>query len=1696
MRYFKIIGGRLVIALLAAVLACGSVPAHVAWGVEASQDFVSYDEESGRAADSADGVADDESDAKDDAAEVEDSANKQSLTSALSGKAVERSSSQPASAVPLAADESSEPATVAEEEPYSIEATFDGTKLGEGKNTLTDVWTTGSKIVNVKLTRNKSVAVDSSKQYVLCMSVPDTLYFNGVSDASKINGVDQTAMVQNAVPTFNATTNKTVTYNLSPYSGEMRLLLNTTVDNVTIADLGISFNPELLGYMTAGNTTIKDALSIRVVAVDASLELDKFASENATSLVSRKVDSLPIKNGEVVATDRGLRMRLSTDGFNQQSATSGILNVGRGGNIAYVLEAGQKSTQVYKKLTVVLSCPYIWADKDGDGTAEKHYLSFDENDPVLTTNRLSANGSGFDMASKAVYDSEAHTITYTFKNIYLAAWQMIAVTPQFSWPSELGDSVTIPDKGYQIYFEDGTAGRKAWTITEEQTYCGTDTTLLPTSHNGSGSATFVNDGVNLTLKSSAEDVAANGGDPKTSTLGKRVVYKDVTRANGTAGGLGFFDFHNDGVSAAPASRVTFEFNTDGGTGATYYVNRVNIPLDGNTGGTDIKYTLVNGAGNEISGSKHFSNTSSFDLYARDLVSGGGSGTGYYFKKISYTTANFRAGASYHSEVSHGRRNFVVDKCLYFGYVEGDVGDTACAKMTIESLDGSALNTAGDKELESIETTWVGDEDSVYLEVLNNSSTKGLCFGSSYSQSITAGDTSTLSFRPNITNAENQSVSSSGLTDSYTGILNGYHTVRNPIMYVCLPKDVTINGTEQASIVSSGKTAQATSVKQLAECTYEGVDAAWWEVRFEGASFSMSSVRIDLKLSTSLFMSSVNWSFEKAVAFRADGQALKGSSTTTGCSPLINTTERFKQLAGNNSMLQALETALESDPYADGKLGLFYYTYGVPTTLNIARAEAKLDVDTELLMGSNASQSLKVTDPDADIDYAVSVSSADGGHADAFEYYVPIPKTTSAIDTSSFVSQKDFDLQLREAVKITDLSSSNAASPFEVYYTTKSGLDSASVRTLKSNVGDASLGWMSEDEGFTDFANATAVLIMTKPSSQIAKGAKYRFDLSLGYDNTDNEFASKAGYAVQWRSFGHYVYTRNGSSTENTYPSQVNSVRLGYNADLTNTPIVAELKTDADDNLAGFGRTFSLSFAKAQTLTVKNVVVSGGTTLVTDDPSSFTGANANSMFRMALGVNGIGTSTIENGYSGGTFSISAGTAVNVSGGVRFSKALTDATTERYVDVLIGNDDIDITVRIKLKRTVKAASATKSGTVEGEQFQAANVSSGAKAIASNGAFTALYVVDGFVPGNFSGQKLVWKKDGEETQLPPDATVTMLVLNDKDAVSSRWVWRSSGESSIDLKQFTRMAGSGSFSYDTTSTSATTLKYQFVVSLPAERKATGSYALDFEATPVSGATAVSVGLPVTLAAPSSFTLVADGGNVTYGYTKSDGDDVRTTGKQLALVLTPTAGTALPADAAIKYDGKVYARNASGSFIVPLGTVGAGKAALSLVSSMAGASGGDYAFDTKLMLYSGAEGSKGSPMAGTQVDSTSVTLGIAESSCPSIKVTGTRVAHKSEWSGGVDFSFDVNGIPEGGSVTVSAFNGLKLTTPATNLMSSVGGVFDLNGGTGTYKGGTSTGKLILNSAVDAGTYRLVFEVKDASGTVLATATHYVVVRN
>ena len=1557
---------------------------------------------------------------------------------------------------PLDDETSSEvvtPRTVDETNAFNVSVSFDSQNLTEnGANDITSTWSeNSSKVMQIQIKRNKSYDVDPNKQYVLCMKTSDVFYFNGLPDVSTITGAEDVAIVKNETPKINVV-GKTQAQDLtgfSPYSGEIRIKLNPAVDIITIADIGVSYNSALMGY-TGGEQTVTDPVDVQLISVDASETLSGFKDTNKVSLHDFPVSALKVKTETVGG---GLRTFNSIDDFKSNTyGADAKLNVDDG--ISYVLGSQKQKEMVYGTLTCVLHVPYIIVN------GEKKYLKFDENDTAITDNKKGTS-IGYPMKSKAVYDADAHTITYTFENVYMVSWSNFAYTPTFRWPDGVEKNITA-DCNVEGYM---------WEISEQKTFTG-----------ATGSISEKSTATGTVFRPNQADIKlmTDVNNPSNLKLAKPMIYKDVKRQTGISGFLGYFDVHNEGAGDSPKVNVKIEFNTSDGSGAKYYVTQVQIPAD--QAKTTVTYTLVNDSGTTVTGTYTYNNTTSFSCKVGTLRQESGVDDKYFIQRLEYQTI-LRRNKYYHTDVTHNYRNAIGTPGSYQGYIDGTVGATASAKMTISAVEENGKITSdGKSELTATEISTISELDfistGIYGATLDNQS----------SANITAGSSTKLQFSILVGTEEY------GLSERF-GVagpsINGYHVLRDGIFYACLPEGVSIPGTEQVQVSYKGKSIPAKSVQKLdnTQCTVNGATAYWWKIevpKMNVNAFVSATATISIDLATSESMAGVSWNFNDCLALGTNGQKLSrvndsftnGSNTVAGLANL--------NLPSANGLVNALDTNADN-------LGINLYRSNSSVILNIARAEAKLDVTTALSVNDTASTNDQVTvsDKNTKITYAVTVTGQESGAAEDFDYYIPIVHTDSTLDTGALVSQKEIGLQLSEAVQITSVGGTAGEElPFEVFYTADSGLNST---TIQGNT----VKWV---DTLTDYSKVTAVKISTRPNARVNEKEAYRFDVVMQYDNTASDFDRQAGSVAHWRSFGHYTYVRNGASTTNSYPSASNSVKIRYVKDLTGTPMTMTLDTAAATNSVDTAKMLETTFVKDQKLSIKAVTPSSGTQLISDDPKDLTGADANSKFKVSFNINNGATSAVTLPSVNSTWNIPANTDVKLQTKVFFSKALTDVTTERYVDIVLGNDDIDITCRVKLERKVAAATATGSGVAVGEQFKVPNVEPNCT-ISQDSAFTALYVVENFVPGNYEHQLLKWQDSkGTARSFPGGTTITMMEVDKDSKITGYWYCKPSG-SSVDLSSFTRMAGTEKYSYDTSATAGTTLRYLFVVNFGQASASAGSYQLAFDATAKAGAAAFTpVALGVTLGATKSYgltaTTTADVQNPTaelsYTVTDASGNDSYTEGKSLSLVLTPKNAAALPQDARIQVGDQTYSCNGENEIIIPIGTIAAGSKTLTLTSKMFPEEVKTYSFTAELYLSNSAQAN--APINGKALRSCDVTFTKTAENRPALSVTGTRVATVSDWTNGQNINIQMSNL-DGCDVTVKVYSGVSGTTQVTDLVSSVSGIFTIAGGTGTYDSSkTPTNTLVLNSAAKAGTYRLSFEVSKA-GKELLTVPYYVIVR-
>ena len=168
-----------------------------------------------------------------------------------------------------------------------------------------------------------------------------------------------------------------------------------------------------------------------------------------------------------------------------------------------------------------------------------------------------------------------------------------------------------------------------------------------------------------------------------------------------------------------------------------------------------------------------------------------------------------------------------------------------------------------------------------------------------------------------------------------------------------------------------------------------------------------SYTVSVKLTTSSTIKNpISWNFQNKLVTESSGQLISWGAAGTKNS----TANGAGELAGKTKAVQIQKLAeyFKSETGAVSKQGFnLYNAYeSNTTTLNVMRLEAKLDVESKLSLDDKDYEAeIALDKPERVINYHVTVSSKDGGVANNFAYYIPIPKTCFGVDEDTLVFKK-------------------------------------------------------------------------------------------------------------------------------------------------------------------------------------------------------------------------------------------------------------------------------------------------------------------------------------------------------------------------------------------------------------------------------------------------------------------------------------------------------------------------------------------------------------------------------------------------------------------------------------------------------------------------------------------------------------------
>lgn len=524
----------------------------------------------------------------------------------------------------------------------------------------------------------------------------------------------------------------------------------------------------------------------------------------------------------------------------------------------------------------------------------------------------------------------------------------------------------------------------------------------------------------------------------------------------------------------------------------------------------------------------------------------------------------------------------------------------------------------------------------------------------------------------------------------------------------------------------------------------------------------------------------------------------------------------------------------------------------------------------------------------------------------------------------------------------------------------------------------------------------------------------------------------------------------------------------------------------------------------QGLRVKEVELSPGLYLTEEDPGDFTGERANGQFRVCLEINDSGKELLTEDGCPGNWWIQEEETVDLNMILEFSKALTDSERERYIDVTLGNDQVTLKRRIWLVCKVIPVSFSGSGILPGScyQLRSAEAEKNKKAVIDGASsFTAFYHVRSFIPGNYDSRKIVWKKDGMEEGLPVGTSIIMTERSEERSTTDFWYYKVQEKvSRIDLNEFTRMSGDEEYSYDMESTEYNSLDYQFMADFEeSEEKAEeGLYQLGFIASDSSEEVKVcQMELEVQVVPGKTYDLeireseereetpkvtvtckTEDPTVIITCKTEDPREEIAQKEKTFALVLTGTGETELPEDARLKVGKREYRTSGKDSFILPLGDMQNENSnwEFTLLSDLFPEEEKEYHFTAQLCRTDPFTES-GILKGKTVTEPQTVVFRKAQKDITGLKITGVRISDSEGWRKGQSFNVQVLNMPPEGQITVTAYEGLTgwQRSDAWNVSMEEG--------------------KISNACASKGTFRLIFEIKNAAGEVVCLAPYYLIVK-
>ncbi len=1560
----------------------------------------------------------------------------------------------------------------ADTNPYTLSVTFDSQDL---RNTAEDPddeavykeWLfTDPKDLKIVVDKDNTIP-DDGKQYVLVIKLPQQLYFTGLPSANDYIAAQD--FTKNPDINVQVIGYQNVTYKVQPYSGELRLLLDKTKDHFNVP-LSIMYDQWLWCAVENAPLTADGVFPIEVSLVqqddtdissvdtsDSVLQyvLDKaYSSSTPYALSGDSTTALTTDKKGYIAGGSSRLYDLTTAAY----VNGNIVTAPGGKGYQTLFKSAVRQDKVrgngylYQHITANFDVPQITYTDASGVLHEKEYLL-----PNITSAVEQMKGMNYTITphTQTIDGKDVITyFTYEADNVMLVDWNTFLITPTFTLPEGTrfqDDSMSVTAPNIQLHIT-------ATNMAGQKCQIGAATPLK-----ANYTAIFQNEKSDVTLKT------------RTREYNAYVAYNEATATweSPAKEVLGGFVFANNGSGYSNPATIEIVFNSNPDDAGKYLVDNVHCPVDYTHSTENVTFHIVaeNAAGDRKSYEWTTKNGTAF--YKAITVSNADAGkalpAGYYIKSVTYTLENgIPPTTRYYDEVFANGRTRTSAAQAFWGYYVGEVGSHASATFSVNNADGTPMVAP-----QTMKTTATSANDTTYYAT-------SMTVDGATSSYITAGQTSVVKLTIK--------VPSENYPNGRTDTTNGYHVLEGGVVGLVLPAGIAVSNV-------TAKNNQPVEVKSIDSKPLEDGNVLW-------------TITLDPEARTGYFAES-------------GLDALPGGGTLTVTIPLSTqiTMDATTIDLGQNLYFAGYHQGLTCGESGRGVVDTYGLTgiegdsnirvYGLTThqSLTIATNTVSLTVTDGINeVGKHELSLSNEGGGDLNFKYQVNIKNGAGGMTSNFSYYIPVPKTSSAKDPTYTILQNGFDAALTGAVETTYTpKDGNEKQEVQVFYTT----DSIKYNDAR-NV--SYTGWKTAAEIGDNWDKVTLIKV-TVPGKILDDDSLF-INVPLTYGG--DKFANQAGKTIEWRSTGYYMYTIENIYFSGDYAGKTtNTVTLKYVHDYSDEidrvrelDLTADASSDENPTIT-FGAADSKielpAFEEPQTFKIST----GDATLTAydfDTVADLTGSDANSNFGLKVTLNdgtAVDLSTLTEAVKLGE--TTANTAPSVTVDLNFSRQLNDPT-QKYITFVLESDAAKLTFKVNVVPVPAKADATNSGVLAGEVFGSAAVNDSVT-IAKDSSFTAVYVVDKFQPSSYEAQTLALQTaSGAAATLPSGATVIMMELNESGEPQNYWYYLADGSAaSIDLKSFKKMGGSGSYSYDTTSSTLGDLRYKLVLNFSgASDLLSGDYQLVFNAQRKTGTGGANVTVPldVTFSGLARFGLTNGETSgltteLTYSFTAAGAEDARWPGKQLAVVLQAAEDSDLPADLSLTIGDATYNLTADQQFIIPIsavvptGSTSETLSGITLVSKQFPASGAEYTFTPALYVTA----DRTAPLNGEKVATADdITFTAEEVKVPSLEVTGVRSATAAEWVAGQDIAIAYKNLAEGSTITIALYDG---NVQQTTVLATAAAV-NANDGVITLSAsgdGTISGSLALTQTAVAGkTYRAVLTVADAENNTVLSVPYYFIV--